>query len=120
VGSATTDVVFELTPNLAPKSDVQMQEIMPIDVPTVKYTMAPAHHNNFSVFQPLSLVPGVLGLPSGIDIHYNSENARYHSGFDLPPLDLDLFNLMLENKQVPEPTAEEITVFEILTWKIDS
>jgi hypothetical protein len=50
----------------------------------------------------------VLGLPSEIGTHY-------HSVFDLPPLDLDLFNLMLENKQVPEPTAEEITVFEILT-----
>ena len=119
--SATTDVAFELAPSSAPNSDVEKQEIQPIDVPIVNYAMAPTvptHHDDFSAFQPLSPVPGVLGLLSEIGTHYDSEDARYHPGFDLPPLDLDLFNLMLENEQVPEPTAEEIAAYQFLKYSL--
>jgi len=64
------------------------------------------HHDDFSVFQSPSPVPGVLVLPSEIGTHYDPEEARYHAGFDLLPLDLDLFNMVLENDLIPEPTAE--------------
>ena len=50
--------------------------------------------------------PGVLVLPSEIGSHYDSEEARYYAGFDLPPLDPDLFDMVRENDLVPEPTAE--------------
>jgi hypothetical protein len=122
-GSATTDVAieFRVAPSSAPDSgvdSVEVQEIAPVDVPIVNYAMAPTQQDDFSVFQPLSPVPGVLGLPSEIGTHYDSEDARYHPGFDLPPLDLDLFNLMLENEQVPEPTAEEIAAYEFLKYSL--
>jgi hypothetical protein len=42
------------------------------------------------------------------------EEATYHPGFDLPPLDLDLFNIVLENELVPEPTAEEVATYLFL------
>ena len=64
------------------------------------------HHVDFSVIQPPSPVPGILVLPSEIGTHYDSEEARYYTGFNLPPLDLDLLNMVLENDLVPEPTAE--------------
>ena len=108
---------FEPAPSSAPNSDVEMLENAPIDVPIVNYAMAPTHRDDLSVFRPLSPVPGMLGslgLPSEIGTHYNSEDASYHPGFDLPPLDFDLFNLMLENEQVPEPTAEEMAAIQFL------
>jgi hypothetical protein len=58
------------------------------------------------VIQPPSPVPGILVLPSEISTYYDSEEARYYTGFNLPPLDLDLLNMVLENDLVPEPTAE--------------
>ena len=64
-------------------------------------------HVDFSVIQPPSPVPGVLVLPSEIGTHYDSEEARYYTGFDLPPLDLDLFNMVFENDLVPEPTYSQ-------------
>ena len=111
-GSAT----FELAPTSAPNSDVEMQENAPVDKPIIHHAVAPTHHDNLSVFRPLSPVPlpgvlGSLGLPSVIGTYYDSD---YHPGFDLPPLDSNLLNLMLENEQVPEPTAEEIAAIQFL------
>ena len=68
------------------------------------------HHDDFSVFQSPSPVPGVVVLPSEIGTHYDSEEARYHAGFDLLLLDLELFNMVHENDLVPEPTAEVVAL----------
>ena len=50
------------------------------------------HHEDFSVFQSPSPVPGVVVLLSEIGSHYDSEEAKYHARFDLPPFDLDFTN----------------------------
>ena len=90
-GSATTNAEFELTPGSpTPNEDVEMQEIMPIDLP----------------FE--------IGTPSN-----DSEEARYHPGFDLPSLDLDSFNFVLENELVPDPTAEEVAAYQFLKYSLE-
>ena len=70
---------------------------------------------------------GVLGLLPMLEVstHFESNGrshgdigeatqARYHPGFELPPFDLDLFNMALENEPVTEPTAEEIAAYHFL------
>ena len=91
-----------------------MQEIAPIDLPFVNYTMPPliAHHNDGVALAV------VLGLPSEMGTPYDSEETRYHRKFDLPTLDLDLFNMALENEPVPEPTAEEVAAYQFLKYSL--
>jgi hypothetical protein len=112
---------FELTwATSSPTTDINsMQETRAIDVP---FAIAPTQHHDLSMVQPPSPpLPSnastrVLGLPS--ETHgpsYDSvEEATYHPGFDLLPLDLDLFNMVLENELIPGPTAEEVVAYLFL------
>jgi hypothetical protein len=69
--------------------------------------------HNDSVFSPSQDAPtGVLGLDIGTP-YINSEE-EYHPGFQLPPLDIELLNMRLENEPVAEPTAEEVEAYHFL------
>ena len=83
-------------------------EIAPIDVLFVNHTTALASNAPWRFFcvSVSESSTGVVVLLSEIGSHYDSEEAKYHAGFDLPPFDLDLFNTVHENDLVPEPTAE--------------
>ena len=114
--TSDSDMAFELTAS-SPATDVDsMQETMAIDVP---FAITPTHHHDLSVVQPPSPpLPSdaPTGLPSETHgLSYDSvEEATYHPGFDLPPLDLDLFNMVLEKKLIPGPTAEEVAAYLFL------
>ena len=87
-GSATTEAAFELAPS-SPTPNNKNVEIAPI------------------------VLPFEIGTPSN-----DSDEAMYHPGFDFPPLDLDLFNMVLENEPVPEPTAEETAAYQFLKYSL--
>jgi hypothetical protein len=74
------------------------------------------------VFQPpvpSDAPTGALGLLLEVGTpHYDSDEARYHPGFELPPFDLDLFNMALENEPVAEPTAEEVAAYHFLKYTL--
>jgi len=40
------------------------------------------------------------------------------SGFEIPPLDLELLNVALENEPIPEPTAAEVAAYLFLRRSI--
>jgi hypothetical protein len=120
-GTARADAAGHAAIELAATNveDVEMQEIVPADIPFVNPTVAPSHHDELSMFQPPApgdAPTGVLSLSSEIGALCDVEETRNHPGFDLPPLDLDLFNMVLENEQVPEPTAEEVAAYHSLKY----
>ena len=104
-------------------------------------TIIPSTHDNLNLsespppFQPPIPLPvagdasdvptGVLGLPLEVletpqayTASGSSEELNYHPGYELPPFDLDLFMLTLENEPVAEPTAEEIAAYHFLKFSL--
>ena len=110
---------------LAIDKNTGMSDMMPVDVPFANRTetQALAHHDKLSqvVFQP----PVPTDAPTSnrnpntpVGTPYNSDEARYHPRFELPPFDLDLFNMALENEPVAEPTAEEVAAYQFLKYTL--
>jgi hypothetical protein len=94
----------------------------------------PTHDNisqtAFQVQPPSPLALPVLGdaptqagmvgliLSADLDTLYIDSEEEYHPGYQLPPLDLDLLNTMLENEPVAEPTAEEVAAYNFLKYAL--
>ena len=119
----TTKAAFELNPcsSTPNEKDIKMQEIAPIDILFVNHTETPTQHDNSSLFQPPVLpgnAPTGMGLPSEVGAPYDSEEIRYHPGFELPPLDLEVLNTALENELIAEPTAEEVAAYHFLKYSL--
>lgn len=88
----TADEIHEIAPG-------------PANVPLLTYELP--------IFQPGPPVP-----PTGLGEKVNNEEAGImytsHPGFELPPLDLELFNAALETDPIPEPTAAEVAAYLFL------
>jgi hypothetical protein len=61
---------------------------------------------------------GLLSDSADLDTLYIDSEEEYHPGYQLPPLDLDLLNTMLENEPVAEPTAEEVAAYNFLKYAL--
>lgn len=106
-GSTTTNAVFEHDPSFPTHNDLS-QVMFQVQPPVPGNSDAPVAVA--TEVMPVGLL--LAELESGNPYIDSEEN--FHPGFQLPPLDLDLLYMTLENEPVAEPTAEEIAAYFFL------
>jgi hypothetical protein len=110
-GSTTTvtNAVFKHNPTF-PTHDNLSQTVFPSPVqhPSSPVTPVPGLGDHDALAPTMTGVMGLVGTP------YIDSEEENHPGLQLPPLDLDLLYMSLENEPVAEPTAEEVVAYHFL------